>query len=131
VRNHDAEAIFFSLEADVVADIVITAIGVDALRNVEHPSERPLVALPLISRMPQVIEAVVWWGVEGHVTDRKTEWFTWLYLAVAFSLLPWFARTVRNRSRKSLNDLTMSPPPSSTLLRRSSTRRRSFSVLDY
>ena len=74
----------------MVAGVVIAAVGVDALRHVEHPSERPLVALPLIFGTHQMVEAVVWWGVAGHVTDRVTGGFTWLYLAVAFGLLPWF-----------------------------------------
>ena len=80
----------FSPEADLIAGVVITAIGVDTLRSVEHPAERPLASLPLIFGTHQLIESLVWWGVDGCVGESVSQWSTWLYLAVAFGLLPWF-----------------------------------------
>lgn len=80
----------FSPEVDLLAGVIITAIGVDTLRSVEHPRERPLAALPLIFGTHQLVESAVWWGVEGCVGQGVSQWSTWLYLAVAFGLLPWF-----------------------------------------
>jgi hypothetical protein len=78
----------FSPEVDLVTGVAITAIGVDALRHVEHPSERALASLPVILGAHQIIEAVVWWGVDGRVTSATADRAAWLYLAVAFGVLP-------------------------------------------
>lgn len=80
----------FSPEVDLVAGLAISAIGVDTLRRIDHPNERPLAALPLIFGLHQVVEAVVWWGVDGCVGEGLFSWSTWFYLLVAFGLLPWF-----------------------------------------
>ncbi len=80
----------FSPEVDLVVGLVITGIGVDALRSVEHPGERPLAMLPVVFGTHQLIETVVWWGVDGCVGDGVSQWSTGLYLAIAFGLLPWF-----------------------------------------
>ncbi len=89
-RIEAVRTVCFSPEADLIAGIVITAIGVDTLRSVEHPAERPLALLPLIFGAHQLIETVVWWGVDGCVGEGASQWSTWLYLAIAFGLLPWF-----------------------------------------
>ena len=52
-----------SPEVDLAAGIVIAAIGVDTLRRVDHPNERPLAALPLILGAHQVV-------VGGNVAAR-------------------------------------------------------------
>ena len=80
----------FSPEVDLLTGVVIAGIGVDTLRHVKHESERPLAALPLIFGTHQMVEAVVWWGIDGYVDDRTTNWFAMLYLAIAFGLIPWF-----------------------------------------
>jgi hypothetical protein len=80
----------FSAEADLVTGIVITAIGIDALRSAEHPSEKPLAALPLLLGTHQLIEAAVWWGVVGNGPVGLARWSAWVYLGIAFGLLPWF-----------------------------------------
>jgi hypothetical protein len=36
----------------------------------------------------QLIEAVVWWGLEGRIDDAVWQAARWLYLAIAFGLLP-------------------------------------------
>ncbi len=75
---------------DLTAGVAITAIGIDALAHVDGPNERPLAALPLIFGIHQLIETAVWWGVDGEVSAATAQWSAWLYLAVAFGLLPWF-----------------------------------------
>lgn len=79
----------FSPEVDLVAGVVISAIGVDALRHVEHRTDISLAALPLALGTHQIIEAVVWWGVEGRVASPVGLWAAWLYLVLAFGALPW------------------------------------------
>ena len=78
----------FSPEADLVAGIVIGVIGVDAFRHVRSPRERPLAALPIVFAFHQLIEVVVWRGLQGHVDSGVWHAAAWLYLAVAFGVVP-------------------------------------------
>lgn len=87
----------FSPEVDLIGGIAIAAIGVDTLRHVEHSNERPLAALPVVFGLHQVVEAFVWWGIEGDVPAAVAQWAAWAYLAVAFGLLPWFVPWVVRR----------------------------------
>ena len=57
----------FSAEADVVAGLVVTSIGVDALRQVRRPAERLLRALPVLLGAHLLVEAVVWQGLTGDI----------------------------------------------------------------
>ena len=78
----------FSAEADLVGGLIVGAVGIDAMRHARRPFERLLATLPLVFAAHQLIESVVWWGLEGHI--EATVWHTarWLYLAIAFGLLP-------------------------------------------
>lgn len=78
----------FSAEADVVGGLFAGVVGLDALRHVEHKSERPLAALPLLFGAHQITEAFVWWGLEDRVPWSVGEAAAWAYLAFAFALLP-------------------------------------------
>jgi hypothetical protein len=79
----------FSAQADLVGGVVLTAIGVDTLRHVGQRREYlPLAALPLMFAGHQLVEAFVWWGLQGHLSDTVAEIATWLYLLFAFVLLP-------------------------------------------
>lgn len=80
----------FSPEVDLIAGVTIGAIGIDVLRHVDHPSQRPLAALPLIFGVHQAVEAVAWWALDGTVPQAVGDVAVWAYLAVAFGLLPWF-----------------------------------------
>ncbi len=79
----------FSPQADLVGGVVIGAIGIDALRHVEkRASHLAIAALPLVLAFHQLDEAFVWLGLEGHV-PRSVEHVTlWIYLLIAFVLLP-------------------------------------------
>jgi len=87
----------FSPEVDLVGGAAIAAIGIDTLRHIDHKSERPLAALPVIFGLHQVVETFVWWGVDGDVSSGVGETAAWLYLLVAFGLLPWFVPWVVSR----------------------------------
>ena len=80
----------FAPEVDLLGGAAIAAIGFDTLRNVDHPSVRPLAALPVVFGLHQVIEAFAWWGLDGRLPESVGNGAAWLYLAVAFGLLPWF-----------------------------------------
>jgi hypothetical protein len=67
---------------------VITAVGIDASRHVRRAAERPLAAIPLVLGVHLLIEAFVWWGLEGDVGHAVLRTSLWLYLAIAFGVLP-------------------------------------------
>lgn len=78
----------FSAEADLVAGVAVGAAGIDALRHVRQPAERPLAAIPMVLGAHQLVEAVVWWGLRDEVPDHLGRAAAWLYLAVAFAVVP-------------------------------------------
>ena len=78
----------FSAEADVVAGLVVGVIGADALRHVRRPAERALAAIPVVLAVHLLIEAFVWWGLNGQLTGRVVPPASWVYLAIAFGVLP-------------------------------------------
>ena len=78
----------FSPEVDLVAGLVIGAVGLDALRHARTPAERPLAALPLVFAGHQLIESVAWWGLQGKIPTVLGDTAEWLYLAIAFGVLP-------------------------------------------
>jgi len=81
-------AVCFSPEVDLAAGLVIGAVGLDALRHVRRPSERMLAAVPLVFAAHQLIEAFVWWGLQGKVPDALGHGAEFLYLVIAFGVLP-------------------------------------------
>jgi hypothetical protein len=81
----------FSAQADVVGGIVVGAIGVDACRHVKGRGNHLLLAtLPLLLGAHQLDEAFVWWGVEGRVPHDVGRVTLWIYLLIAFVVLPIF-----------------------------------------
>lgn len=79
----------FSAQADLVGGVVLGAIGIDTLRHVgERREYLALAALPLMFAGHQLVEAFVWWDLQGHLSDTVADIATWLYLLFAFVLLP-------------------------------------------
>jgi hypothetical protein len=78
----------FSPEADVFAGLVVTTVGLDALRQVQRPPERALGALPVLLGAHLLVEAVVWWGETGAVASSTGRAAMWIYLAFALCVLP-------------------------------------------
>jgi hypothetical protein len=83
------EAVCFSPEADLLAGVVVTAVGVDALRHMRHHREAVLAGLPVLFGIHQLIEVPVWWGFDGRVSADLAGGAAWLYLAIAFGIIPW------------------------------------------
>ena len=77
----------FSPEADLVAGVAVSAIGIDAVRHVAHPRELVFAAVPLLLGVHQLDEMFVWWGLQGHVSESWKGATVAIYLAIAF-LLP-------------------------------------------
>lgn len=80
----------FSAEADIVTGILVTGVGIDTMRHIGHDREAALAALPVLFGVHQLIEVGVWWGTEGRVSDSVFGASTFLYLVIAFGLLPWW-----------------------------------------
>jgi hypothetical protein len=85
----------FSPEGDLVGGIVVTAIGVDAARHLRHRNDHlALAALPLLLGVHEIDEAFVWWGLQGVVPHGLGRAAMWIYLIVAFVVLPIFVPLV-------------------------------------
>lgn len=79
----------FSAEADAVTGVFVVAVGVDALRHVGGRRDHLLLAsIPLLLGAHQLIEVFVWWGLQGHVPSSVGRAAMWLYLIIAFVVLP-------------------------------------------
>jgi hypothetical protein len=79
----------FSPEGDLVAGIVVVAIGVDACRHLGDNKEYLFVAgLPLLLGLHQITEAFVWWGLQGKVSPAVGNVAMWAYLLFAMVALP-------------------------------------------
>ena len=76
----------FSAGADLIAGVVVTGAGVESLRHVRHRREIAIAILPLLFGAHQVVEAFVWWGLDGTVSGNVGDVATRIYLAVAFVL---------------------------------------------
>jgi hypothetical protein len=77
----------FSAQADVITGLAVGAVGIDALRHVTDRRELPLASLPMLFAAHQLIEAFVWWGLDGSVPASLGTAAAHVYLVIAF-LLP-------------------------------------------
>ena len=77
-----------SVEADIVAGIVVGAVAVDGLRYARRPAERLLAAIPVVLGLHQLVEAVVWLGLDGAVPRPWWRPAAYAYLVIAFAVLP-------------------------------------------
>ena len=78
----------FSIEADVVAGVALLPVAALSLREVRHVRELPFAALPLLFALHQLTEAVVWAGLDGHVSAEVTQAAAMAYVLFAFPVLP-------------------------------------------
>ena len=81
----------FSPQADLVGGIAIASIGIGAVHNAQMRQGHVVLAtLPLVLGVHQVIEAFVWWGLQGHEPHAIERIAVWAYLLIAFVVLPIF-----------------------------------------
>lgn len=78
----------FSATANFVGAGVVGVVGVATLTKVRHPRELPLAALPLLFSVHQLIEGVVWLGLEGHVPSAIGDAAAYTYVLYAQGVLP-------------------------------------------
>lgn len=78
----------FSPAADLVGGVIVSAIGIDALRHVRTAGELPIASLPLLLGGHLLIETLVWWGLEGRVPVDIGTAAMWTYVIIAFVVLP-------------------------------------------
>lgn len=78
----------FSAQADVVTGLVVGVLAFDAIRHVHGRAEAALAAVPLVLAGHLLVEAVVWWGLEGRVDHVLWRAALSSYLVVAFGVLP-------------------------------------------
>lgn len=79
----------FSPEGDLIGGLVVTAIGVDACLHLRaRPEYRLIAPFPILLGLHQVDETFVWWKLQGHVASSVGVVAMWIYLLVAFVVLP-------------------------------------------
>ena len=78
----------FSPDADAVVGGIVVVIGVDALRHVREPKQILLASLPLLFGLHQLDEALVWWGLQGRISESIGRVGIWIYLLFALAALP-------------------------------------------
>jgi len=69
---------------------VVCGIGILALSQVRRPRDLPLACLPLLLGAHQLIESLVWRGVDGTVSASTAHIALLAWAAIAFPLLPAF-----------------------------------------
>ena len=75
-----------SPEVDAIAGVVVGVIAVDAFRHTKEPSQVALASVPVILAAHQLIEVVVWWGIDGTVVSSAGKAAIYGYLLIAFGL---------------------------------------------
>ncbi|MEO6958002.1 MAG: DUF6629 family protein [Antricoccus sp.] len=78
----------FSLQADLVAGVVLAPIAVLSLREVRTRRELPFALLPTVFCVHQLIEALVWLGLDGRVPEWVQAAAALAYVLIALPLLP-------------------------------------------
>ena len=78
----------YSPEADLMAGLVVGAVGMAALRHADRPRDRALAAVPLVFAGHQLIEAFAWWGLEGSVSPEVGHVAVTVFLVVALGVVP-------------------------------------------
>jgi hypothetical protein len=83
-----SERMCFSVQADLVAGIALLPVAALSLAEVRKARELPFAALPLLFAAHQLIEALVWAGVDGEVSTQVQDTAALVYVFIALPLLP-------------------------------------------
>jgi hypothetical protein len=78
----------YSPEADLIAGLVVGAVGIDAVRHVDDRRNLALAAVPLVLATHLLVEAVAWWSLEGSVSPAAGNLAVSVYLIIALGVLP-------------------------------------------
>lgn len=96
-----------SPEVDLVAGIVVGGIGVDVLGRVRRPAELALASRLLLLGVQQLVEAVLWWRLDGSLDAELREPASWSYPQFDLVMVPvlvplTFSLLAPDRRRRSL-----------------------------
>ncbi|MFL6061493.1 MAG: DUF6629 family protein [Marmoricola sp.] len=78
----------FSPEMDLAAGVVITGVGIEALRHTRTRAQVALASLPLLLGAHQLVETFVWWELRDQVCHRAGGIAARTYLFIALFLVP-------------------------------------------
>lgn len=85
----------FSPEGDLIGGLVVTAIGIDACLHLRgRPEYRLIAPFPILLGLHQLDETFVWWQLQGHAPHAVGVVAMWVYLLVAFVVLPTLVPTM-------------------------------------
>jgi len=80
----------FSLEASFTSGVILSSIGVVAIKKVHSPSQAAFAAVPLVFGLQQLSEGVVWLALAGPEYAHMTNFGTYAFLFFARVLWPLF-----------------------------------------
>ncbi|MDO9356146.1 MAG: hypothetical protein Q7T55_20780 [Solirubrobacteraceae bacterium] len=78
----------FSFEADVVAAVALTPVGIATLWAAKKPRQYAIASIPLFFAAHQGVEAFVWLWADGNASDFVGKFAINLYLIMAQMILP-------------------------------------------
>ncbi len=78
----------FSVQADLTAGVVLLPVAAASVREVRSRRELLFALLPALFALHQFVEAVVWLGIDGHVSAHAQSVAALLYLLFALPVLP-------------------------------------------
>jgi hypothetical protein len=79
----------------LVGGLVVTVIGLDACRHLHgRPEYRLIAPFPILLGLHQIDETFVWWQLQGHVSHAAGVVAMWIYLLIAFVVLPTLVPTL-------------------------------------
>jgi hypothetical protein len=79
----------FSPTGDLIGGAAVVAIGIDACVHVRgRPEYLVVAALPVVLGLHQIDETLVWWWLQGHVSQGVGHVAMWIYLLFALVALP-------------------------------------------
>ena len=78
----------YSLEADLIAGLVVGAVGIDAVRHVDDRRNLALAAVPLVLAAHLLVEDVAWWSLGGSVSPAAGNLAVSVYLIIALGVVP-------------------------------------------
>jgi hypothetical protein len=80
----------FSFEADVVAAVALTPVGIATLWAAKKPKQYAIASIPLFFAAHQAVEAFVWLWTDGNASNAVGSFAIYVYLAMAQMILPVF-----------------------------------------
>ena len=73
---------------DLMVGVVVGGLAIDAWQHVTDPAERGLATIPIVLGAHQIIEAFVWFGLDGRVPGWLGTAALCAYLVIAFAVVP-------------------------------------------